>query len=156
MPLVRRAGQHRARARAEIPAAREAEQAAAEEVRREVLLRDGDLAPLPAVAELAQERQHDALEHGGERVVGEQAVERGLCGRVVERLQRAPQLGRGRRRGRRASRPAAGGSSQRLPRRFGGGQPGAEQLAASARPGRRPRRSRAGSRTRCASASSRP
>ena len=109
MPLARRTGEHRASARAAVPAAGKAEQATAEQVRGEVLLRDGDLAALPARAELVQERQDDAGEHGSRRVVGEQAVERGVRGGVVELLECAAELGSGSRR-RRDFRRAAGGS----------------------------------------------
>ena len=71
-------GGHASTARGPAPRSQpagQAEQAAAEHIRGEVLLRDRDVSPRPAVAELAQERQHDALEDGVDRVLGQQAVE---------------------------------------------------------------------------------
>ena len=50
------------------------------------------------VAELVQERQDDAGQHGSRGVVGEQAVERGVRGGVVELLECAAELGSGSRR----------------------------------------------------------
>ena len=59
MELARRAGEHRRRTRAVAPAAREAEQPPAKDVARKVLLRNGYLAALPALAELMQIRKQD-------------------------------------------------------------------------------------------------
>ncbi len=59
-----------------------------------MLLRDRDLALLPALAELAQQRQDRAVEHGVEREVGEQPVEGGVRGRVVEPPDRVAQFDR--------------------------------------------------------------
>src|SRR5581483_8894976 len=52
--LPRRAREERARPESLVPAARETEQPAAEQVRREVLLGDRDVALRPTVSELAQ------------------------------------------------------------------------------------------------------
>ena len=137
MPLARRTGEHGARARAAVPAARKAEQATAEQVRGEVLLRDGDLAALPARAELVQERQDDAGEHGSRGVVGEQAVERGVRGGVVELLECAAELGSGSRR-RRELPPGAGGSEPACLAASAAESPVRAAPASAAPAGRRP------------------
>ncbi len=132
MPLARRTGEHRASARAAVPPARKAEQATAEQVRGEVLLRDGDLAALPPRAELVQKRQDDAGEHGSRRVVGQQAVERGVRGGVVELLEGAAELGSGSRR--RRDFRQGGWLGAGLPGRLGRREPRSEQLPHSSHP----------------------
>ena len=126
MPLARRTREHRASARAAVPPARKAEQATAKQVRGEVLLRDGDLAALPARAELVQKRQDDAAEHGSRRVVGQQAVERGVSGGVVELLECAAELGSGSRR--RRDFRQGGWLGAGLPGRLGRREARSEQL----------------------------
>ena len=127
MLLVRRTGEDGPRAGAAIPAAREAEQAAPDQVRGEVLLGDGDLARSPAVAELVQQRQDGAVEDGVEREVGEEPVERGVRTRAVEALERLAQL-----EGRTVRLGRSGlllGLAQRHARRLGRGEPRPEELA---------------------------
>ena len=117
---------------AAVPAARKAEQATAEQVRGEVLLRDGDLAALPTRAELVQKRQDDAGEHGSRGVVGQKAVERGMSGGVVELLEGAAELGSDAAAG--ATSARAGGSERGLPGRLGRREPRSEQLPHSSHP----------------------
>jgi hypothetical protein len=127
--LARRAREDSARARAAVPAARQAEQAPAQQVRREVLLRHGDLASLPSCAELAQERQHDIGEHGARGVIGEEAVEGGMRSCVVELLERPAQLGGGCRDVRSLDAVRSARLARRLPRRLCRREAGREQLA---------------------------
>ncbi len=95
--LVRRAGEERPRADAGVPAAREAEQPAADDDAGEVLLGDRELARLPAVADVAQVGQHDVPQHGREAEGREEPVEHGLGLDVAERLERRAELRLGRR-----------------------------------------------------------
>ena len=91
-----------------------------------MLLRDRDLALLPAFAELAQQRQDRAVEHSVEREVGEQPVEGGVRGGVVEPPDRLAQLDRHAvQRGRRGSRRLR----ERFAGRLGRGDACREQLA---------------------------
>ena len=92
-----------------------------------MLLGDGGLAALPALAELAQVRQYDARKDGLEREVGEQTVQYGV-GRVgvhgikgLAQLRDPPLDGIAVLGGARS--PVAGGSE---PSRLGGRQPAVE------------------------------
>ena len=87
MQLPRCAGQHGARADPAVPPAREAEQPPAEELRREVLLRDRGVTALPAVTELAEDLHHGFVEHRVEAPVREQPVEGRVRAGVVEAVE---------------------------------------------------------------------
>ena len=96
-----------------------------------MLLGDRDLALLPAFSELAQQGQHGAVEHGVEREVGEQPIERGVRGCVIEPPDCLAQLDRHslqwrRRRGRRLR--------ERLAGRLGRGDARRQQLAHPSHP----------------------
>ena len=91
--LGRRAGQHGERARAAAPAAREGEESSMDEIRREVLLGDPDLAALPAGAELAQVREDQVAKDELEREGREGPVERCVGARLVVALERRPESG---------------------------------------------------------------
>jgi hypothetical protein len=86
-------GEKRARAVASPPAAGQAEQASPQDVGGEVLLRDGQLAALPAVADVVQIRHHDLREQRAQRRDRQQPVEDGLRPGLVERLERAAEVG---------------------------------------------------------------
>ena len=83
--LARRAGEQRQRPGAGLPALRHREQPALDEVAGEVLVADGELAALPAPADLAEQGQDDVADagHGAAREGG---VEQGVEARGVERL----------------------------------------------------------------------
>ena len=88
------AGEECSRPLTAIPAAREGHEPAPDEVAREVLLRDRDLATLPALAELAEVRQEGLLEHDVDGERREETIEGRLRRRVVERVERRGERGR--------------------------------------------------------------
>src|SRR5208337_938340 len=104
----------------------------ADEVAGEVLLGDAGRAPLPALPELGQIRQHHVPEHRRHGQVGHEPVQDRLRGRLVEGVQGLPEgAGQLTRRRRGAVRP--GGPAgvrpcptvlpEHRPRRLGGRQP---------------------------------
>ena len=93
MKLAGRTRENRPRAGRLGPAAREPEQPAAQNVAREMLLRDARLAALPATTELVQVRKQDFAEHRLEPERREQAVEGRVRGRLVEPVERRLQFG---------------------------------------------------------------
>ena len=88
MQLPLDAGEQRARSFAAVPAARERDEPGANEVAREVLLRDGDLAALPPLAQVAQVREQRLFEDDVDGERGEEPIERDLRSGLVERLER--------------------------------------------------------------------
>ena len=105
------------------PAARQAEQPAAQQRAREVLLRDRCLAALPALAEVLEVRQYRVAKNGVERERREQAVERGMRAGLVEPVEGTTErLGEGARK--RRARPVVRGRlialEQRQPGALGG------------------------------------
>src|SRR6185436_14267198 len=74
------------------PAAREPEQAPAEQRGGEVLLRDRHLAALPSIAELVQIRNDHVAQERVDREAREQRVEDGVGVAVVEACERGGKL----------------------------------------------------------------
>ena len=110
-----------------LPATGQCEQARAEQVAGEVLQGDGGLAPLPALAELAQVGEHHARQDGLERERGDQAVEDCMRRVRVHGVQRLAQLSNPALDGIAlldAARGTLAGGSQ--PSRLGGRQPAVE------------------------------
>ena len=70
------------------PIARQAEHAAAQHPGREVLLRDRDLAALPAPPDLSHRRQNDPGGAGVDREPRQRVVEDRVRARLVEALER--------------------------------------------------------------------
>jgi len=92
------------------PAAREGEQAAAQQGAGEVLLRDRCLSVRPALAELVEVRKDRVAQDALERVGTEEPVEYGMRVGVVESVERpAELLAEGSRRRCRASVSRSGG-----------------------------------------------
>ncbi len=87
------AGEQCARSAAHVEAAREAEQASAQQGAGEVLLGHGERAVLPAVADAAHVREHNVAQHHLHAEGGEQAVEDALGLDVAEGLERRAELG---------------------------------------------------------------
>src|SRR3954464_105623 len=73
--LAGRAREHGETASIAVPTLRNGEQAPADDVRREMLLRPRDLAALPLTADVAEARKDDELDRLGEAQVQEAAVE---------------------------------------------------------------------------------
>ena len=74
--LTRHAREQGARTGASVPIAREPEQAPAQHLAGEVLVRDGRLAALPAISELPQVGEDDVAQHALDREARQQPVER--------------------------------------------------------------------------------
>ena len=113
--LARRARKHRAVPRALVPPARERQQPGLDEPAREVLLRDGDLAARPALAEVVQVGEERVADRALEPVQAEQPVDQLVRPLLVELLECRAQLQRELERGarpgsprRRRRRPSAG------------------------------------------------
>jgi hypothetical protein len=85
--LARRAGEDGQRAPSLTPAPREAEQAPAEEVAREVLLGDGRGPCFPALPQIVEIRDDEIAQQRFDADGGERAVESLLRGRLVEPLE---------------------------------------------------------------------
>ena len=82
--VARDAGEQRERRARVAPAASEPEQPATQQRAREVLLRDRDLAALPALAQLVEVGQDGIAQDRLDGEGGQQRVERGVRSRVVE------------------------------------------------------------------------
>ena len=87
--LAGRTGEERPLSGAAIPAAGEPQEPSSEQVAREMLLRDRELAPLPEEAELAQGGEDRVAEDGLDGERGEEPVERGVRTDVVVGRQRS-------------------------------------------------------------------
>src|SRR4051794_39369965 len=86
--LAGRTQQQRARPVAAVPAAREPEQSAPQDVRCEVLLGHRGLPHLPPSSKLAQVRQHDVAQHRLDAERGRELVEGALRREVIEGVKR--------------------------------------------------------------------
>ena len=91
--LAGRAGEERERTRSAAPEPGEREQPAADEVAREVLVADLDLAALPAVADLFQGGQHHLAQHQLQPERREALVEHRVGGGLVVAANRREQAG---------------------------------------------------------------
>ena len=92
MLLPRRAGKDGERPAPGPPPARETQEPATDHAAREVLLRHGGLAALPAVAELVQVGQQRVAQNRLERERGEHPVEEQLRERLVVGVQSCPEV----------------------------------------------------------------
>ena len=92
MLLARSSGEEDERTVTAAPAACQTEQASSHKGAGKVLLRHGDLPALPALAELVQVREQDALQNRVKRETREQVVERRLGRELVEGVQGASEL----------------------------------------------------------------
>ena len=88
-----RAGEHGTRPVPAPPTPREPGEPAADDIAGEVLLTDAGRPARPTVAEIGEVRHDDIAQGGAQRQVGQQAVEHGLRGRLVERIEGLAQRG---------------------------------------------------------------
>ena len=90
--LAGRSSEQRVMSRPATPATAERHEPAADEVAREVLLRDRDLAALPSLADVLQQRQDHFAQERLEAQRRDQPIDRRMPRDVVERLERDTQL----------------------------------------------------------------
>src|SRR6185437_1248327 len=86
--LAGRACEQRQRSAALTPVACQAQEAAADDVRREVLLGYGRLPGAPALSEVDEVAEHDLLKQCLEGEGGQRAVEHAVRRRLVEAVER--------------------------------------------------------------------
>ena len=126
MALARRTGQQSERPAAGAPVAGHGEQACSHDSGREVLLGDADLAALPALADLAHGRQHDAVGHRvhGQRGQGASRIAFASASSKRSSAERSRPTGSASGTSDRSRRGLRG---QRLPRGLGRRDPGVDQ-----------------------------